>query len=387
MTGRSLVVAAFCVLITAPAALAQDAPPRRGFSIQITSPQNQEVVFGKTKITATVKAESAEAVDRVEFLVGDKVIFVDHEPPYECVHDFGEDSKSWVVRAVAYHREGVAVSDTVVTRKVTLSYVEEVNRILLWASVSDREDQLVTNLSRDDFRILEGGKEQSILEFASEDRPITYAILIDCSGSMREQMKEVHEAAEAFVDTLREQDRALAIVFDEKVFLIQDLTSDKHALKEAIGSTEAIGATAIYDALHAAYRKLRGIEGRKAIVLLTDGDDTSSQFGFARVLEEVKSQNVLVYAIGLGSSFGSGRSTIKEFPEVTGGRSFFVKKAAELGGVYEKIAEELRKQYYLTYSTTNQVWDGRWIEVEVKTRADKLKVRSRKGYFAVRPQK
>jgi len=389
MTARrapALALLAACTLAPHLPARAQDAPPRRGFSIQITSPKNQEVVFGKTKITATVRAENPDAVESVEFLVADKVIFVDREAPYECFFDFGEASKSWIVRAIAHHREGITVSDTVVTRKVILSYVEEVNRIVLWASVTDKNDQFVTDLKREDFRILEDGKEQEILEFYVEDRPITLAILLDTSGSMREQMKEVHAAAGSFVDTVREQDRAMIVTFDDKVFLIQDLTADKTALKSAIVSTEAIGATAIYDALHAAYRKLRGIQGRKAIVLLTDGDDTSSQFGFERILEEAKSENVIVYAIGLGGSFGPGRTVIKEFPEETGGRSFFVKKASDLGETYERIAEELRKQYAITYSTPIQTWDGRWIRVEVKTRNEKLKVNARRGYFAVRPQ-
>jgi len=384
--GAALALVAACALGTHLPALAQDAPARRGFSVQITAPKSQELVFGKTKMTAAVRIDNPAAVDRVEFLVGDKVIFVDREAPYECFHDFGEDSRSWIIRAVAHHREGIVVSDTVVTRRVVLSYVEEVNRIVLWATATDKNDQLVTDLTRDDFRIFEDGKEQQILEFYAEDRPITLAILLDTSGSMREQMKEVHEAAGSFVDTVREQDRALVATFDDKVFLIQDLTSDKAALKEAITSTEAIGATAVYDALHAAYRKLRGIQGRKAIVLLTDGDDTSSQFGFERILEEAKSESVIVYAIGLGGSFGPGRNVIQSFPEETGGRAFFVRKASELGETYQRIAEELRKQYSITYSTPNRTWDGRWIGVEVKARNEKLEVHARRGYFAVRPQ-
>ena len=389
MTGRSLTSALLVLAITAPgpAPVAQIEPPRRGFSVQITAPKNHEIVLGKTRIAATVRVDRPEVVDRVEFWVGDKVIFVDREPPYECFHDFGEESKSWVIRAVAYHREGISVSDAVVTRRVALAYVEEVNRIVLWASVTDKEDTLVTGLAREDFRVLEDGAEQEIREFYVEDRPITLAILLDTSGSMRDQMAEVHAAAGSFVDTLRSQDRALVIAFDDKVFLIQDLTHDPLALKEAIGSTEAVGATSIYDALHSAYRKMRGIEGRKAIVLLSDGDDTSSQFSFDRVLEEAKSENAIVYAIGLGGGFfaATRRNVLKEISEETGGHAFFVKKADELAEVYQRIAEELRKQYYLTYSTSNKVWDGRWIPVEVKSRQEKYKVRARRGYFAVRP--
>jgi Ca-activated chloride channel family protein len=360
--------------------LSQDASQRRGFSIAITEPANQDIVLGKTRIVAEVKIASVEDVERVEFFVGDELVFVDREAPYECFHDFGEESKSWIVRAVAHHLEEISVSDAIVTRKVSFAYLEEVNRVILWATVTDRKDNLITGLTKDDFTVQEDGKAQRIIEFYPEDRPITMAILLDTSGSMREKMKEVHAAAGAFVETLRPEDRALVIDFDDKVFLIQDLTSDHEPLREAITSTKALGATSIYDALHAAFRKLEGIKGRKAIVLLSDGDDTSSQFGFERVLEEAKGNNVIIYGIGLG---GGDRRVLKEFPEVTGGRAFFVGKASQLAGVYERIALELRRQYYLTYSTTNDVWDGRWVKVRVEAKDPAYKVRARRGFFAV----
>jgi Ca-activated chloride channel family protein len=207
------------------------------------------------------------------------------------------------------------------------------------------------------------------------------AIVLDSSGSMRDAMKEVHQAAASFVETLRPEDKAVVIDFDDKVFLLQDVTADQAALKEAVNSTEALGSTALYDALHAAFRKLRGIEGRKAIVLLSDGDDTSSQFAYNRILEEAKAQNVLLYGIGLGEV---RKSVLKEFSETTGGRAFFVSKASQLEEVYRKIAEELRRQYYLSYSTTNTKWDGRFIKLEVKSDNPDWKVRARRGYFAVR---
>ncbi len=360
---------------------AQEPERRRGFSIKITAPQNLEIVLGKTRIAATVRADRPEDVERVEFLVGDKVIFVDRESPYETFHDFGEQARSWVVRAVAYHREGLKVSDAVVTRRVEIGYVEEVNRVLLWATVTDKEGRFVFDLVKDDFRVLENGAPQKILEFGREQRPITLAILLDTSGSMREAMKEVHEAAKAFVETLGADDRALLVTFDDKVLLIQDLTSDKAKLAEAIESTEAIGDTALHDALHAAYRKLRGIRGRKAVILLSDGEDTTSQFSQPRVLEEVKASNVLLYAVGLGSA---DKKLLRELSEVTGGRAYFADKASELAGVYQQIALELKGQFFLSYETSNQTWDGRWVEVRVETTKPDLKVRSRTGFPAVR---
>jgi len=377
---RRLVLALLVVAVAAPAA-AQDAEKRRGFSIHIVAPAADEFVVSRTKIQAEVQAEVPTDVDRVEFLVRDKVIFVDREPPYECVHDFGEESKAWVIRAVLYHREGFSVSDVVVTRKLTIESFEEVNRVILWVTVTDRSDKLVGDLTKESFTVFEDGAPQTIRDFLLEDRPITMAIVLDGSGSMRDSMPDVHRAAASFVETLRPQDRALVIDFDDRVFLLQDLTSDQALLKESVNSTEALGSTALYDALHAAFRKLRGIEGRKAIVLLSDGDDTSSQYAYDRILEEAKAQSVLIYAIGLGDV---RKSVLKEFSETTGGRAFFVAKASQLAEVYGKIAEELRRQYYLSYSTTNTKWDGRFIKLEVKSGNSDWSVRARRGYFAVR---
>lgn len=377
---KAFLAAALALAALLPAA-AQDAERRRGFSIRITAPVADEFVVGRTSIKAEAKVETPSDIDRVEFLVKDKVIYVDREPPYECVHDFGEDSRAWVIRAILYHTEGFSVSDVIVTRKITVEAFEEVNRVILWVTVTDKSDQLVADLTKERFTVLEDGAEQTVRDFVLEDRPITMAIVLDSSGSMRDSMAEVHQAASSFVETLRPEDKSVVIDFDDKVFLIQELTADQTLLKEAVNSTEALGSTALYDALHAAFRKLRGIEGRKAIVLLSDGDDTSSQFAYNRILEEAKAQSVLLYAIGLGDV---KKSILKDFAETTGGRAFFVAKANQLAEVYKKIAEELRRQYYLSYSTTNKKWDGRFIKLEVKSNNPDWTVRARRGYFAVR---
>jgi len=229
--------------------------------------------------------------------------------------------------------------------------------------------------------VLENGVPQPVLEFGREQRPVTLAILLDTSGSMRETMKDVHEAARAFVDSLGEEDRAFVITFDDRVLLLQDVTGDKGKLREAIESTEAVGSTVLYDALHASYRKLRAIAGRKAIVLLSDGMDQGSQLSRERIVEEARSSNVLLYAVGIGSA---DKKFLKELAEVTGGRAYFADKASELAGIYEQIALELKSQYVLTYATANTVWDGRWIELKVETKDPSLKVRSRTGFPAVR---
>jgi VWFA-related protein len=373
------------VVLFAGALLAQDVTKRRGFSIEITEPENQQLIVGKTKIAAKVKIDDPALLDRVEFIVGDEVIFVDREPPFECFHDFTEESRSWIVRAVAYHVEDVTVSDSVISRKLPFTQIERVNRVILWVTATDDKGNLVTDLSKDDFKIYEDGVEQEVLDFHVEERPIKMAILIDTSGSMVDKIEEVHDAAGAFVENLREIDEALVIDFDENVFLIQDLTSDVAALKEAITSTEPLGGTALYDAVHAAYRKIGTYDGRKVIVVLSDGEDTTSQFGFERVLKESQRNSTMIYSIGLGIEGGAPRrDVLKDFSGSTGGEFFYIKKKGTLGAAYERIAEELGKQYFLTYSTSNEEWNGRWIKLKVESQREDVTIRARRGYFAVR---
>ncbi len=375
-------------LLLASVSSAQQQVRRRGFSVKVTEPVNDDIVVGRTRIAATVSADDPTVVERVEFFVNDKLVLVDREAPYEAVYDFGEQPLSWIVRAVAWHKEGLSVTSSIVTRRIVVGTTAEVNRVVLWATATDKDDRPVADLQASDFTVLEGGKPQKIREFSAENRPITMAILLDTSGSMREQIEEVHQAAGSFVDTLRPEDRAMVIDFNETVFLIQDLTSDHAALKEAITSTEPLGPTAIYDALHATYRKLKSVEGRKAMVLLSDGQDTSSETKFERVVDQSKRSNVLIYGIGLGGGFGDGpkKNVLREFAETTGGRAFFVGKASELGSVYQQIADELRRQYVLTYETDITDWNGRWVNVDVKANQSGVKVRARRGFFAVKGQ-
>ncbi|MDH3626984.1 MAG: VWA domain-containing protein [Acidobacteriota bacterium] len=376
----SVVLALFTGSVTA-----QDSTRRKGFSITIAEPPNQTVVFGRTKIVADLKSTDASQVERVEFIVGDTVVFVDRESPWEYFHDFGAGDRSNIVKVVAHHIEGVTVSDTIVTRKLRFVTVDRVNRVLLWVTATDKKGDLITDLEEDDFVLNENGEPQKIIDFYREDRPITMAILVDTSGSMRDKLKDVHEAAGDFVSTLRPEDKALVIDFNANVFLIQDLTADHEALRKSIESTEAFANTALYDALHASYRRIGDIEGRKAIVVLSDGEDTISQFSYQRVLKEAKSNNTMIFSIGLGyGGGGADTNVLKELSASTGGQFFYAKKPQQLVEIYARIAEELRAQFYISYSTNNEKWDGHWIKLKVHSKRDDVSIRARRGYFAVR---
>jgi len=360
--------------------------PVRKLTVKITEPADNDFVFGKTRIAAAVEASDEVRGVRVEFSVGGKLIFIDREAPYEVFHDFGDEARSWVIEAAAFSADGDEARATIVTRKLTINYREQVDRVIVTASVVDDDRKFIAGLTQTDFRLYEDDVEQKLMEFSQETRPITMAILIDTSGSMREEISTVQEAGQAFVGTLRPEDRALVIDFDENVYLLQDLTNDHKLLNDAIKGTDAEGGTAFYDALFAAYRRLRPIEGRKTIVLLTDGADTNSRFSYQKVLELTRTHDVVIYSIGLGvTALDVGvRGSLKQLADDTGGRSYFPHSAKELEDIYGQIAEDLRSQYYLSYSSTNKATDGSWRKLRLETTVKGAKIKTRKGYYAVK---
>ncbi len=374
-------------LLSSPDAAGQDLSQRRGFSVKLVEPESGGIVAGRTRIRAEVTSRREDDVVKVEFFVDDELAFVDAEPPWQVVHDFGTKPGVHVIRVVAHHRDGPTVSDFVITKSLKPQFVVNVQRVVLDVSVRDGKNRLVTGLGGNDFTVLEDGRPQKLLSVGLEERPLLVGILLDSSGSMRgERIEQAQEAACSFVKTLREEDRAFVIDFDEQVFLIQKTTHDQEELCRATRSTKAIGGTSIFDALHAAYRVIHQSPAeRRALVVLTDGDDSSSSLEFEDLLLEARLADVTVYVIGLEvGAISSGRRTMSRLAETTGGRAFFVSKARDLAGTYDSIAEELRSLYQLVYASENEEMDGRFIEIEVElTTGGRLDVRHRSGYFAV----
>lgn len=380
---RTLLV--FVLLAAAPAPVAAQGSAA-GLAVKITEPAHGEYIFGKTRIAAQVDSRHPIEGLRVEFSVAGRLIFIDREPPWECFHDFGDASRSWVVEAKAVAPDGTHVEHTVVTRRLDIHYREEVDRVLVTLSVTDKDGAFIEGLGPGDFTVFEDGVEQKILEFEVENRPISLGVLIDTSGSMKEEIQQVQTAAKDFVATLRPQDKAFVVDFDENVFLLQDMTNDHAVLQASIEGTDAEGGTALYDAMYVSYRKMRPIEGRKAIAVLTDGEDTNSAFSFNRVVELTRTHDVLVYSIGLGATVvdRAMRSTLKRLSEDSGGRAFFPGDADALAEVYQAIANDLRSQYYLTYTPINRNFDGSWRKIKVESTVDGADVHTRRGYYAVK---
>jgi Ca-activated chloride channel family protein len=263
-------------------------------------------------------------------------------------------------------------------------------------SVVDKKGKYVTNLKKEDFKVLEDEKIQSITNFSNESNlPLSIALLVDTSGSIRDKLRFEQEAAiEFFYSTLqRGKDRALVIAFDSGVDLLQDFTDDPEKLADKIRAIRAGGGTSLYDAVFLAVnQKLAGTSGRRVIILITDGDDNSSRVSLTETLEVAQKNDVSIYSISTNSAayFGSkeqerGDKTLKKFSEETGGRPFFPLKIEDLASSFLNIHDELRSQYQLGYRPTNGRPDGTFRRIRVDMVDKRYKARARSGYYMSKP--
>ncbi len=270
--------------------------------------------------------------------------------------------------------------------------------VLLTVSVTDSANRLVAGLEQEDFQVFEDLVQQDITNFSRQPQPIALSLVIDTSASMETKLPIAQEAAMGFVRRMGKDDRMQVIDFDSHLKILQDFTGDRDALERAIKRTEPGGSTSLYNAVYTAISGLKrigqemGAESRRyAVVLLSDGEDTSSIVPYADVLDSAKRAGVLVYAIGLREKLkpGAGHTVgwkqaeydLKQLTGDTGGRAFFADDVAQLPGYYSQIADELSNQYTLGYISKNSKRDGAWRKILVRVSRPNMTARTKAGYF------
>ena len=269
----------------------------------------------------------------------------------------------------------------------------DVTRVNLLFTVTDKKGRFVTNLTRDDFIVREGKRQQKILEFAAEsDLPLRLAILIDTSNSVRPRFRFIQEAAIEFINSVvrPRQDKAVIISFDTAPEVQSDLTGDIEQLANTVRQLRPGGGTALYDAIfYAARDKLMQDQTRhkfrRAMVILSDGEDNQSRYSRDQALEMAKKADVVIYCIStnITRQETDGDKVLKYLASETGGVTFFPFKVEDLAQSFENIANELRHQYNILYRPDPLRTDGSYQEVEVRVKDRKdLIVRARKGYYA-----
>jgi Ca-activated chloride channel homolog len=273
-----------------------------------------------------------------------------------------------------------------------------VDLVSLNVTVTDGTARYVTDLTAEDFNIFEDGVKQEVTFFNHTNLPIALALLIDTSASMEPKLATAQEAAVGFARKLRTQDLAEIVDFDSRVVVLQGFTSAVPELEQAIRKTSAGGSTSLYNAIYIALKDLKKVVAknvdeirRQAIVVLSDGEDTSSLLPFEEVLDLAKRSETAIFSIGLRSNdtlssstrgFKEAEFVLRQFSQETGGRSFFPNQASDLTNVYGQIADELSSQYTVGYTSRNAKRDGSWRRVVVRVSRPNLTARTKQGYFA-----
>jgi VWFA-related protein len=273
----------------------------------------------------------------------------------------------------------------------------DVDVVNVLCTVSDKRGGLITNLRKEDFEIREDGRKQEIRYFTRDtDLPLTVAMLMDVSGSVRQSLDAEREAAGRFFDVvLRPTDHALLLGFSSTLVLWQDFTSSTIRLRGALAQLHAIPfrglppigqpmpGTLLYDAVYqTAEGKLQSVAGRKAMLIISDGLDNGSRMHMEEALEAVQATNTIVYAICYDQKY-FGCEFLKGLAEPTGGRMFDAgKRRKSLGEIYQSIEDELRSQYAIGYVPINQAHDGKFRRLSVRVRSAGLHVSVRRGYYA-----
>jgi len=270
--------------------------------------------------------------------------------------------------------------------------------VFLSITVADSSGRLIGGLDQDQFEILEDGVPQQIRVFSRDPQPIALSILLDTSTSMEPKLTTAMEAASGFAQRLTPRDVAQIVDFDSQVQILQGFTNDHTLLEAAIRQSGAGGSTSLYNAIYVALSEQRQFTAkteeevrRQAIVVLSDGDDTSSLVDYEQVLDLSKRSEVAVYAIGLRTpgeaertGFNEAAYVLRTLSEETGGRVFFVEEVDALAGIYDQIALELANQYTVGYTSNNPKRDGAWRRIRVDVDAPGAIARTRAGYYGPR---
>jgi Ca-activated chloride channel family protein len=263
-----------------------------------------------------------------------------------------------------------------------------VRTVPIYATVVDSTGRLVPDLQREDFTILDNGKPADATLFSNESQPFTAVVMLDTSASMTANLKLLNRAAEQFLLRLLPVDRAQVGAFNDKIQLSGTFTNDRDELIASLDDLYFGNPTRLNDAIAASLDALQGIEGRRVILVFTDGEDTASRTSFRDVQERARDEEVMVYAIGLESEYFNGVRLVRSRPsrdlrriaEDTGGGYFELQRTADLAPTFTRVAQELRSQYLLGF--TPAALDGKVHRLELKVGRSGLNVRARRSYLA-----
>jgi Ca-activated chloride channel family protein len=371
-------------------------PPAPAFAapvaVKVLAPAPGQPVFGQVVVEAQV---TGAGVERVEFLLDGKQIGVVRRPPYTVTVDVGDDNREREFRVVAYVAGGASVFDRVVTLPVRIDEQMSVRLEQLFITVT-RNGARTLELDQQDFRIFDNGEPQQIATFDKGELPITAVLLLDASESMQGDLLAAAESgARAFVAGMRPLDQAMLALFSDQLLRVTDFTADHAVLEAGLTGVTASGGTAVDDFLYLSLKLLEGRQGRRVVVLLSDGSDVNSVLSMADVLRKARTSQALIYWIQLDggakhksytSSWRGHAENDRDYRDLeravdeSGGRIQPVKRVDQIEGVFRGIMQELREQYAIGYYPSNLKSDGSWHAVKAEIDRPGCRLRTAHGY-------
>ena len=263
-----------------------------------------------------------------------------------------------------------------------------VRTVPVYATVLDANLRLVPDLEQADFSVLDNGKPADIALFSSEPQPFTAVVMLDTSASMTANLKLLNRAAEQFLLRLLPVDRAQVGAFNDKIQMSGEFTNNRDELIADLNDLYFGNPTRLNDAIGASLDALKGVDGRRVVLVFTDGEDTSSRTKFSTVMDRSRDEEVMVYSIGLESEYFNGVRVVRSKPsrdlrrisEETGGGYFELSQTADLAPTFSRVATELRSQYLIAF--TPSALDGKVHKLDVRVNRQGMTVRARKSYLA-----
>jgi Ca-activated chloride channel homolog len=380
----TLIIGVIC--LTVPAGVAADSSP---LTVRITSPTGRTGVAGAVRIVAQVGDVDETPLDSVKFFVNQALVGEDVEGPVYAVEWLDDNPfEATEITVEVTDAIGRSARDAVQLKPFELVEATQVLSVLLDATVQDAQGRLVRGLGADAFALEENGVRQKLDVVRQDTLPAIYTLLVDSSQSMARRVEFLRSAAGRLSQHLRPRDRVLVVPFSRTLGAVTGPTDDRSTIAEAIASIEPRGGTAILDSLSAAAKLASGVEGRRVMILVTDGYDEHSSTSFEKAVAAVQSSGSTVYAIGVGGVAGislQGEEQLRRIAAATGGRAFFPFREEQLPEVHDRVASDVSSRYLVSYTPTNQSIDGTWRAVSLVTGDPTHKVWTKPGYFAPKP--
>jgi VWFA-related protein len=395
LLGRHSRFAAIVLVAAAAAALAAE----RGPSVRFVSPPDLGRAVGKVAVELSVQAPEGATVTRVAISVDGKALTTIESPPWKAVWDAGDGMAAHRLEAVASFSDGSVARGASRVSPFRVDFVENVDLVNVYAVVRDSSRKYVQGLREEDFRILENGRLQEIDRFGTDWKPLRVAITLDTSLSMKGgRLEAAQEAALAFLDLLEPEDEVVLVTFSDAVHVAQALTTDRTAVAAAVKQAAAGGGTALYDAIYRTADQLEKFDGRRVLLLLSDGRDEAasglepgSLHTLPEALDRALRNEVMVFTVGVGHRLDSqldfeGKQSLetilRSLAEETGGRAIFSSRSGQIRKAFDEVAQDLRHQYSLAYVPDDRRHDGTWREIRLTVAKPGLKATARRGYYA-----